>query len=162
MAYALNSGYADLLAEWHSSRGGIAVHCYVDGGADALSTDVASSFRVHDLDQETFLRHLAGCRGYVGSAGFESICEAFYLGKPVLAIPTEGQLEQTWNAWDAERCGAARAGTAGDLDAFWADLPVPSDEAVGDFRVWVARAPEMVVDIIERVARAGGHETKGA
>lgn len=161
LSYALNSGYGDLLAEWHKSHRDVLVHCYVDGGADALTTGTAPGFHVHDLDQEAFLQHLSGCRAYVGSAGFESICEAFYLGKPVLAIPTEGQLEQSWNAWDAERCGTARAGTSGDLDAFWADPPTPSGNAVRDFRVWVGRAPEMLVGIIERVARAGAADRTG-
>ena len=79
----------------------------------------------------------------------------------MLVIPTEGQLEQTWNAWDAERCGTARTGTSGDLDGFWADLPMPSEGAVRDFRDWVGRAPEMLVDIVERAARPGGPDAKG-
>ena len=161
MAYALNAGYGDLLADWQRRRGDIAVHCYVDGGADALTTHLAPDFHAHDLDQKAFLRHLAGCRAYVGSAGFESICEAFYLGKPVLAIPTEGQLEQTWNAWDAERCGTARRGTSGDLDSFWAALPTPSEGEVRAFRAWVDRAPAMLVDIIERAAKADTRDEKG-
>ena len=161
LAYALNAGYGDLLADWQRRRGDVVVHCYVDGGADALTTELAPGFHAHDLDQKAFLRHLAGCRAYVASAGFESICEAFYLGKPVLAIPTAGQLEQTWNAWDAERCGTARTGTSGDLDSFWAALPTPSEDDVRDFRAWVGRAPSTLVEIIERAASPNARDGKG-
>ncbi len=152
LAYVLNPGYGDLLAAWHRRNPDVRVHCYLEGGAEALGAEPAERFQAHPLDDQGFLRHLVGCRAYVGSAGFESICEAFYLGKPALVVPTAGQYEQTLNAWDAERVGAARAGTYADLDAFWRAPPLPSPESVDTFRAWVARAPQMLVDVIERAA----------
>jgi hypothetical protein len=152
LAYALNPGYGALLADWHRRHPDVTVHCYLDGGRDALPREPAAGFEAHALSDEGFLRHLAGCRAYVGSAGFESICEAFHLGKPALAVPTAGHYEQTLNGWDAERVGAARMGGYEDLDDFWARPPVPSDAAVRDFRAWVARAPQVVVGLIERAA----------
>jgi UDP:flavonoid glycosyltransferase YjiC (YdhE family) len=152
LAYALNPGYAELLAAWHRRSGGATVHCYVDGGAAALAAEPQPGFYVHDLDQEAFLRHLATCRAYVGTAGFETICEAFHLGKPALVIPTDGQLEQTLNAWDAERAGAARAGAYEDLDEFWRNPPAPEAARVRAFREWVRRAPEVLVAEVERAA----------
>jgi len=156
LAYALNSGYADLIAAWQRRRPGVTVHCYVDGGAGALAAEPAVGFHAHALDAEGFLRHLVGCRAYVGTAGFESICEAFHLGKPALVVPTEGQLEQSLNAWDAERAGAARAGSYDDLDAFWDAPRAPASERVEEFRRWVRRAPELVVAEVERAAARGG------
>jgi len=155
LAYALNAGYGDLLAEWHRNRRDVTVHCYVDGGARALATEPAAGFHAHGLDQEGFLRHLEGCHAYVGTAGFESICEAWYLGKPALVIPTEGQYEQTLNAWDALRVGAARPGAYEDLDTFWSELPVPEPARVEAFRSWVRRAPEILVREVERAAMSG-------
>jgi len=152
LAYALNPGYGDLLADWHRRNQSVTVHCYVDGGAAALSSRPAAGFHAHALDQEGFLGHLEGCRAYVGTAGFESVCEAFYLGKPALVIPTTGQFEQTLNAWDAERAGAARGGGYEDLDDFWRDPPVPEPERVEAFRAWVRRAPEILVREVERAA----------
>jgi uncharacterized protein (TIGR00661 family) len=152
LAYALNSGYGDLLAAWHRRNPGVTVHCYLDGGAAALRSEPAAGFQAHALDQENFLRHLEGCRAYVGTAGFESVCEAFYLGKPALVVPTEGQHEQTLNAWDAERVGAARSGGYEDLDEFWGERPAPRVERVEAFRRWVGRAPEIMVREVERAA----------
>jgi hypothetical protein len=92
----------------------------------------------------------------VGTAGFESVCEALQLGKPALVVPTEGQYEQALNAWDARRVGAAVVGTYDDLDGFWAAPPVPRREVVDAFRDWVRRAPEMLVDVVESAARSRG------
>jgi uncharacterized protein (TIGR00661 family) len=152
LVYALNAGYGDLVARWQAGREDVVVHCYVDGGPAALRDAGGPGFHAHPLDQEAFLKHLAGCRGFVGSAGFESLCEAFYLGKPVLAVPTDGQLEQTWNAWDAERRGVARWGTWRDLASFHHSPGLPDPRPVGDFRAWVRSAPERHVAIVERAA----------
>lgn len=153
LAYALNPGYAEDLAAWQRRHPGTVVHCYVEGG-DAFPGSGDRGFHAHDLDDAAFLRHLAGCRAYVGSAGFESICEAYYLGKPVLAVPTAGQFEQRLNAWDASRCGAARAGSYDDLDDFWRDPRPPTREERTRFRAWVGRGPGLFVDAVERTARA--------
>jgi uncharacterized protein (TIGR00661 family) len=160
LAYALNSGYGVTLARWQGRHPEVAVHCYVDGGSSALDVESSSGFHAHDLDDQAFLGHLARCRAYVGSAGFESICEAHYLGKPVLAVPTAGQFEQTLNAWDAERCGVARAGGYEDLDSFWTEASRPSDGSVERFRSWVSRAPALLVDAVERTAHNGGSRAR--
>lgn len=155
LAYALNAGYGAELASWHRRNPDVTIHCYVDGGARALGMEPEPGFHAHALDDTSFLRRLEGCRAYVGTAGFESICEAFYLGKPALVVPTAGQLEQTLNAWDAARVGAARTGAYADLDSFWKEPPVPTPDAVREFRSWVARAPELLVECVEGAARAG-------
>ena len=154
LAYALNPGYAVELARWQACTPGSVVHCYVEGGASALAgQEVAPGFHVHDLDDRAFLVALARCRTYVGSAGFESLCEAHHLGKPVLAVPTPGQFEQTLNAWDARRCGVARPGSYADLDEFWRKPDLPEDSDVRAFREWVARGPDMFVAALEDVVR---------
>jgi uncharacterized protein (TIGR00661 family) len=153
LAYAVNPGYANDLAEWHAGRGApIEVHCFVEGGERALSTRPRTGFHTHDLDAVRFRERLIGCAGYVGSAGFEALCEAFYLGKPALAVPTEGHHEQGLNAWDAARHGAARAGTWADLDAFLERPPVPDPESVRAFRAWVGEAPRHHVAAVEEAA----------
>lgn len=156
LTYSLNPGYGDVVAEWHSRQKGVTVHCYVDGGRESLSAAPAEGFHAHALSADGFLRHLESCRAYVGTAGFESACEALYLGKPALLVPTAGQHEQTLNAWDAERSGAAVVGTYGDLDKFWAVPPIPPSRTVDEFRDWVRRAPEMLVAVVESAARARG------
>ncbi len=51
-----------------------------------------------ETNTRRFLSDLATCDTYVGTAGFQSICEAFYLGKKIVVQPIEGHYEQKWNA----------------------------------------------------------------
>ena len=53
----------------------------------------------HRIDDIEFLKYMQGCSGYVTTAGFESVCEAMYLGKPVMMI--SAHVEQEINAADA-------------------------------------------------------------
>jgi uncharacterized protein (TIGR00661 family) len=52
-----------------------------------------------------FIRDLATCDCLVSTAGNQLIGEAFYLQKPVLAIPEPGNFEQQLNAWLVARSG---------------------------------------------------------
>ncbi len=153
LAYALNAGYARTVAAWQARNPTVAVHCYVSGGGRGLDLPAQPGLHLHELDDVAFLDHMAGCRAYVGTSGFESLCEAFYLGKPILAAPVERHYEQAFNAADASRAGVARAGGLGDLDAFWRSLPVPAPARVETFRSWVARGPELIVRAVEEAAR---------
>jgi uncharacterized protein (TIGR00661 family) len=157
LTYALNGGYAREVAAWQARNPDVQVHCYVSGGARGLDLAASRGFHLHDLDDERFLQHLARCRAFAGTAGFESVCEAFYLGKPVLAVPVDGHYEQAFNAADIRRAGVALTGTFHDLDRFWADPPVPSEAKVRTFRTWVARAPNLIVRAVEEAARTSEH-----
>ena len=61
---------------------------------------------------------MTGCLGYVSTAGFESICEAMYLGKPVMMVPVENQYEQACNALDAVKAGAGITNNKFIFDSF--------------------------------------------
>ena len=52
------------------------------------------------------LKSLLNAKGYITTAGFESICEALLLGKLVLMVPVAGQYEQACNAIEAVGAGA--------------------------------------------------------
>lgn len=155
LSYALNMGYARDVAAWQARHPDVEVHCYVPDGGRGSDVGGDARLHLHDLDDTSFLNHLAGCRAYVGTAGFESLCEAFHLGKPVLAVPVDGHYEQAFNAADVRRAGVATTGSFHDLDAFWTSLPVPPPERVESFRRWVSRAPEIIVGAVEEAARRG-------
>jgi uncharacterized protein (TIGR00661 family) len=69
----------------------------------------------YETDPGRFIEDLATCDGYVGTAGFQSICEAFYLGKKIVVQPIAGQYEQHWNAAQLETHGMGRW-LRGDLE----------------------------------------------
>ncbi|NMM46837.1 glycosyltransferase family protein [Marinigracilibium pacificum] len=57
-----------------------------------------NSIRIFPINNEKFIESLASCRGIICGAGFESVAEACFLGKKILAIPMKGQYEQALNA----------------------------------------------------------------
>lgn len=54
---------------------------------------------------DQFLSDLTTCEAYVGTAGFQSVCEAFYLGKKIVVQPIDGHYEQMWNAAKLDELG---------------------------------------------------------
>ena len=63
----------------------------------------ADSGNMHfEHDPSKFPQDLASADVFVGTAGFQSISEAFYLGKKIAVRPVTGQYEQTWNAAQLE------------------------------------------------------------
>ena len=104
-----------------------------------LKVDDHLSF--HSLNDEAFIRYMAGARAYATTAGFESVCEAMYLGKPILMVPTH--IEQTCNAFDAQRSGCCAVADQFDLDALLALSSPPIDPS--PFRHWVQQANWLIL-----------------
>jgi uncharacterized protein (TIGR00661 family) len=52
-----------------------------------------------EISDQGFVTDLATCECLVSTAGNQLVGEAFYLNKPVLAIPEPGNFEQQLNAW---------------------------------------------------------------
>lgn len=107
--YMVNSGFASQVIAWHTTHPDVPLRFFWD------KKDVTEAIRVDDtlifypLDDHDFLRQMAGCRAYASTAGFESICEAMYMGKPILMVPAH--IEQECNAFDAV---SARAGVVSE------------------------------------------------
>lgn len=76
-----------------------------------------------ETDMERFLPDLASAAAYVGTAGFQAICEAFYFGKRIVLQPIEGQYEQRWNSRQLAEHDMGRVLDA-DLEAVL-DYPFP-------------------------------------
>ena len=114
--YMVNSGFSSQVMAWHKSVSphsssflfGTAKNetevCHID--------DTLKAF--YPLDDHAFLKQMSGCRAYASTAGFESICEAIYMGKPVLMVPAH--IEQECNAYDAMCAGAGIISTSFSLD----------------------------------------------
>ena len=68
--------------------------------------EVFQTLFVHAINDKLFLDMMSRARGLASTAGFESVCEAMYLGKPVLMVPVKGHFEQFCNSRDAFKAGA--------------------------------------------------------
>jgi uncharacterized protein (TIGR00661 family) len=58
-----------------------------------------------DFAEQGFVDDLASARAVVAGGGFSLMGEAVYLGKPMYAVPLEGQFEQTLNALYLQKLG---------------------------------------------------------
>lgn len=86
---------------------GRAVHVYGLGARPRLG-----NIRFQSTSVQPFLEHLRSCRALVTSAGNQLVGEALYLRKPVLAIPEQGNFEQSLNAHFLPRTNGGETTTA--------------------------------------------------
>jgi uncharacterized protein (TIGR00661 family) len=89
LVYLLNHGYASDVIRWHRQRPDVPVHCFFDRSGAPAEQAVSPNLIFHALNGHKFLRLMAEARGVVCTAGFESVSEAAYLGKPLLMVPVK-------------------------------------------------------------------------
>ena len=139
LAYTTHHRLAEDLIAWSKTHPETRIEAFWDK-SDADERWAASpSLTFHRINAERFLDAMRRCRGLVSTAGFEAICEAMYLDKPVMMLPVPGHFEQACNAYDAERAGAGlRATSFSELDRFLDYLPTHQSVQVF-FRQWQAK-----------------------
>lgn len=146
--YMVNSGFADSVEAFHALHPEIPMHFFWDKQDADEVTKVDATLSFHQIDDVKFLNRMAGCRAYASTAGFESICEAMYLGKPVLMVPAH--IEQDCNVYDARQAGAGIIGESFDLESLlrFAGTYVPNRE----FIRWVRSCERQIIGELERLA----------
>lgn len=146
LVYLLNHGYADQIIAWSAKNPRTRLHCFYDKPGAPAEFQHSPSLTFHRLDGEKFLRMMAECRHVVCTAGFESVSEAAWLGKPLFLVPVEHHVEQQVNAMDAQQFGIGIAEKSFNLDRL-AELPdrLPTET----FRAWLDCAPKKLFQAIE-------------
>ncbi|SEG46527.1 glycosyltransferase family protein [Algoriphagus boritolerans] len=114
LAYMVNPGYAEEVIFFANANPHLKIKAYWDKKEAAETEHPLPNLSFHRVHDKNFLQDMAHCKGLVCTAGFESVCEANYLGKPVMMIPVAGQYEQACNALDAEASGVGIA--SGNFD----------------------------------------------
>lgn len=102
--YMLNAGFSENIMDWHQKHPETPLRFFWDNWKEEDIKRIDSTLSFYQLDDTMFLRQMAGCKAYASTAGFESVCEAMYLGKPILMVPVH--IEQECNAFDAMQNGA--------------------------------------------------------
>ena len=139
LGYILNQGFEDEVRSWHKEHPEVELHFFWDNKKAGKETKVDDTLTFHALDDELFLHYMASCKAYITTAGFESVCEAFYLHKPVMMIPAH--VEQEVNAKDAASTGLGVEGKSFDITALL-DF-IKSYTSDNSFREWLSRAEEL-------------------
>lgn len=113
--YMLNAGFSEDIMKWHEEHPEVELRFFWDKWSEPRVRKIDDTLSFYLLDDKEFLHQMAGCMAYASTAGFESVCEAMYLGKPILMVPSH--IEQKCNAFDAARSGAGISADFFDLSA---------------------------------------------
>ena len=151
LVYLMEPALAPQLAAWSDRNPGVRVHAF----SKMAPVEHSPALSFHGLSGRAFLERMAVARGVVCTAGFETVSEAMWLGKPALMTPTPGHYEQRCNAVDAARAGAGVVSDTLDLDPLMDLLDARDAAASGAtarFRAWVSRAEAIAVETIEAAA----------
>lgn len=149
LVYLVNNGYFEELLEWHRANPTIELHCFTDQPDKILAAhnfDRGKLF-VHAINDTLFLEMMSKAKGLASSAGFESVCEAMYLGKPVLMVPIHGHYEQFCNSRDAYKAGAGIFSDRFDLSKL-ANFSATFDGNNPWFKNWVVNAKHRIYNEI--------------
>jgi uncharacterized protein (TIGR00661 family) len=153
LAYLTQHSLADELIKWHATNPKIKIHCFWDKPQNTEVYKYSPKLHFHRINAQKFLEMMQNCKGLVTTAGFESVCEAMYLGKPTLMIPVPKHYEQACNALDAKRAGAGITATKFDLSNFVSYLPHYKDIS-SDFQAWQGQSSRIFMKQIEDIFAA--------
>jgi uncharacterized protein (TIGR00661 family) len=138
--YLLNSGYKDEIIKWHKTHPDQEIHCFIDSPDSESQNNPTLHF--HQIDDKMFIEYFSSCRALISTAGFETICEAMYLGKPVLMVPVKNHFEQHLNSILFERFGAGLQSDFFDIDKLLNFTR--SFEPVKGFKEWTEKGPDII------------------
>jgi uncharacterized protein (TIGR00661 family) len=86
------------------------------GSNPPVAEDLPNRIVFKNIADEEFVRDLSRCECLITTAGNQLIGEAYFLGKPVLAIPEDGNFEQQLNGWLVANSGGGWATTFVDFN----------------------------------------------
>lgn len=139
LAYLTHYRLADEIMAWSSLNPEVKLDCFWDNPTRKTAYQFSDSLTFHPIDAEKYLIKMTHCAGLISTAGFESVAEAMYLGKPVMMVPVPNHIEQIINAHDGELSGAGVQARSFDLTIFKDYLP--KHTSVQDtFQHWVTQA----------------------
>lgn len=145
LAYMVNPGYGAEVEAFHVQYPDEHLHCFWDKKDQPTEYKVDDTLTFHQLDDKKFLDKMASCKGYLTTAGFESVCEAMYMGKPVLMVPVSGHYEQACNAIDAMKAGAGISSHNFDLGLLLDYIPKhQANEEI--FQKWANNAEQVFLN----------------
>ncbi len=149
LVYMVNHGYAEQVKKFHILYPDIPIHCFWDKKDEPAELKIDDCLTFHQLDDKKFINYMSRCKGYLTTAGFESVCEAMYLGKPVLMVPVKGHYEQSCNALDAKKAGAGISSDKFDLELLLEYLPLYK-EVRGEFFSWCKDTSQIFIQNLVR------------
>ncbi|MDR2058490.1 MAG: glycosyltransferase [Dysgonamonadaceae bacterium] len=131
--YMLNDTYIEDIINFQKNHPETTMHFFWDKKDAPEEMAINEHLTLHRLNDQKFIKYMAGCKAYATTAGFESVCEAIYLGKPVLMVPTH--IEQDCNAYEISLAGGGIVDNAFNLDILLHYIPEYKEN--NEFRAWI-------------------------
>jgi uncharacterized protein (TIGR00661 family) len=152
LAYITHHKLSEDIINWHVNHRDVEIHCFWNNREFVDEWQFSEKLTFHQVNSEKFLRKMQQCSGLICTAGFESVCEAMYLGKPIMMVPVPNHVEQEINAWDGQRAGAGIADTEFNLTRFISYLPVHQNVSE-NFKSWQGQTAQIFLKNFEEVTR---------
>ena len=152
LAYITHHKLSEDIINWHANHRDVEIHCFWNNKEFVDEWQFRENLTFHQVNSEKFLQMMKMCSGLICTAGFESVCEAMYLGKPIMMVPVPNHIEQQINAWDGQRAGAGIADTEFNFNRFIEYLPLHQN--VSDkFKAWQGQTDQLFLKNFEEVTR---------
>lgn len=153
LAYTTQPGLRSEVLEAHRERPDVPIR-YFHAGVTEPEQRFDDSLTECRIDGKRYLDAMQRCRAVVTTAGFESLCEALYLGKPVLMMPQPNHYEQMGNALDGQRAGVGLAAHSFDLNRLLRFLPTYDRQVSERFRDWHGQGYFLFLSALTRAVQA--------
>ena len=150
LAYITHHKLSEDIINWHANHRDVEIHCFWNNKEFIDEWQFRENLTFHQVNSEKFLRMMQECSGLICTAGFESVCEAMYLGKPIMMVPVPNHIEQEINAWDGQRAGAGISDTEFNLSKFISYLPVHQNVSE-NFKTWQGQTSKIFLKNFEEV-----------
>lgn len=151
LAYTTQPGLRSVVYSAHHQQPGQALR-YYHAGVTRPEEVIDETLTECRLDGQRYVEDMARCAAVATTAGFESVCEAMYLGKPVMMMPQPNHYEQACNALDGQRAGAGFATHTFDLMGLIGYVPSYGKNVQERFRQWHSRVGGLFLASLYRVA----------
>lgn len=149
--YVLNHGYFNEIKEWASSHLEQKIEAFWDKNNEQNPSFFKPNLTFHQISGQLFLDLLQKCSTYISTAGFDSICEAAYLQKNILMVPTKNHYEQLCNACDAVRANIAITDSFFNIDLAIEQQKKRQAEPGRIFKNWVDGESDKIIKIITKI-----------
>ncbi|GAB2987517.1 glycosyltransferase family protein [Cyclobacterium sediminis] len=154
LAYVVNPGYAQEIIDSAKKNPEAKIEAFWDNTAFENPYQALPNLTFHLINEQLFLEKMATCKGFLTTAGFESIGEAMFLGKPILMVPVKGQYEQRCNALDAEMAGAGKASDTFDLSVLedYMQKPAKNFQKGYTFKNWQSTLDNHITEMVAELS----------
>lgn len=160
LAYVTQPGMNVDIRKAHEQRPDVPIDGF-HAGVTVPDQVIDDTLTYHAIDGKRFPEFMARCKAVITTAGFESVCEAAYLGKPALLIPQPNHYEQACNAIDGERAGIGKASDRFDLNLLLDFVPHYDTQVSERFKAWYGQGYFLFLAALNRATTSRPKSTGG-